>query len=69
MNLEFNLTVNSKDQKIRILFEDLIMTGPGSQWEYVTLNNALKIEQASQCLNGIIDGLKKELSAPNKSDW
>lgn len=69
MNLEFNLTVNSKDQKIRVFFEDLTMTGPGSQWEYAILNNASKVEQASKCLDGIIDGLKKELSTTTKSDW
>lgn len=69
MNLEFNLTVNSKDQKVRVLFEDMVMTGPGSEWEYAALSNAERVEKAATCLSTVVDGLKKELNGQAKSAW
>lgn len=69
MNLEFNLTVNSKDQKVRVLFEDMVMTGPGSEWEYASLNTPARVDQAATCLTNVVDGLKKELTGSAKVDW
>jgi hypothetical protein len=69
MNLEFNLTVNSKEQKVRMLFEDMEMTGPGSQWEYASLSSPERVEKVATCLTPFVEGLKKDLTGPSKADW
>ncbi len=69
MNLEFSLTINSKDKKVRMLFEDLRMTGNGSQWDYATLNTKVKTDKALTCLSPVVEGLKKALNKSSDNNW
>ncbi len=67
-SLHFILTVDSKDKKIRFLFEDLFIahaTGQPVMWAYNQLSDKEKVQQAGNCLKPLMDGV---LSSINKKD-
>ena len=63
MVLKFMLTVNSKNKKVRMLFENLIHN---ETWDYATVNTKEKREKVSkECLAPVVAEMKQAL---NKKD-
>ena len=65
-SLKFNLTINSKNNKIRFLFEDLqIVDKVGNlvRWEYNQITDSSKIKKIESCLHPIKSGILNSLTS------
>jgi len=69
-SLQFELTVETKDKKIRVAFENLVMItdlGQPVRWSNNQMSSVSNVEKAKECLAPIISSFKASLS--EKSDW
>ena len=69
-NLHFVLTFQTKDNKVRLLFEDLFMSdnlGKPTTWSYLQLTDAKQVKKAEPCLYSVREGFLASFS--KSSDW
>lgn len=70
-NLQFDLDFQAKDKKVRLVFEDLMITGTDGRMPAFAssqITNAEKLEKAKECLEPIRNDLLKAIKG-NSDNW